>query len=201
MNYSDQQASAIFAGERSRGWRRVSPKAVPVPPAILGFRIDRIEKFDNPWEYTVEVAHAPDYHNIPYHYTPGRYTAIDPETGLMSIYRHGALEQLPDGTWATSMDEGFGGRNFSILMQDGRRALLRGPWHGGAPARTVEVLCFDRSKSRSYFGYFLHQDLFFAIAKKFAPELQPVITMNPWGERAALGDPVPKRFTAEQETV
>lgn len=199
MTISDQQAAAVFAGEPGSGWRRIVPNYVPVPDVIRGFSVDRMERYSNPWEYTIELDAFPDFTNIPYHYAERRYTAIDPATGLLFIYHHGPLSQLEDGTWATEQSDGFGGRRVHILMQDGRRAILRGPWHGGAPAGAVEVYC--RVNGRSCFGYFLHADLFFSIAKKFAPKLQPVMASNPWGERYDLGDPVPKNFTAEQERI
>lgn len=35
--------------------------------------------------------------------------------------------------WATPQECGFGGENIGIRLDDGRPAVLRGPWHGPAP--------------------------------------------------------------------
>ena len=35
--------------------------------------------------------------------------------------------------WATTQDRGFGGEHVGIQLEDGRKAVLRGPWHGPAP--------------------------------------------------------------------
>lgn len=199
MTLSDQQMAAVHAGEPRVGWRRISPTLVPVPSSILNLTINDMIGWGNSPEYTVTVAKLPDFRKIPYHYSDRRYTAIDPDTGLLSIYRHGPLMEI-DGVWQTDQGEGFGGRHFPILMQDGRRAVLRGPWHGVAPLGTVEVYVRE-DETRSYFGYFLPQSLFFSVAHKFAPERQPCIVSNAWGERAELGSPLPKGFTAEEEMV
>ncbi|WP_431276218.1 hypothetical protein ACQ858_08185 [Variovorax ureilyticus] len=43
----------------------------------------------------------------------------------------------------TTQQSGFGGDGYALDMADGSRMLLRGPWHGGAPAGYVEVGLLD----------------------------------------------------------
>lgn len=44
---------------------------------------------------------------------------------------------------ATTKQDGFGGAEYWLTMDDGSDLVLRGPWHGGAPAGYVEVSLCD----------------------------------------------------------
>lgn len=44
---------------------------------------------------------------------------------------------------ATTQQDGFGGAHYWLTMEDGSDLVLRGPWHGGAPAGYVEVTLCD----------------------------------------------------------
>lgn len=44
---------------------------------------------------------------------------------------------------ATTKQDGFGGAEYWLTMEDGSDLVLRGPWHGGTPAGYVEVTLCD----------------------------------------------------------
>ena len=47
--------------------------------------------------------------------------------------------------FATTRQEGFGGRHFHLNMKDGSTLVLRGPWHGGAPIGWTDLIMFNVS--------------------------------------------------------
>lgn len=99
--------------------------------------------------------------------------------GRAEIHYHTQLRE-PDenGVWVTSQDRGYAGRGFNITMSDGRKACLRGPWHGTAPEDyKLQDISYRNihSKYDTYtFGVKITQDLWRRIAHKFHPEI-PVI--------------------------
>lgn len=76
-----------------------------------------------------------------FRYENGAYIAESGD-GRAACHYHGPLSQVmlkrthnrgEELTWATQADNGYAGRWFEIKMEDGRDAILRGPWHGGPP--------------------------------------------------------------------
>lgn len=81
------------------------------------------------------------------------YDLLNPSTPIWDYENGFYIARLPDGralayaagplsiqkvgeceTWATPQEQGFAGRHFNITMRDGRRAILRGPWHATPPS-------------------------------------------------------------------
>lgn len=101
-----------------------------------------------------------------------------------------------DGEWVeverlcTPQEQGFGGSHIHITMTDGAEVVLRGPWHGGAPAGFVECAYIDwvgtRPRGRRPWigngpawlrttaigGLFLREDAFIGIFARYAPHLR-----------------------------
>ena len=87
--------------------------------------------------------------------------------------------------WATTQQEGFGGRHVHITMVDGCEVVLRGPWHIGAPKGFAEVAYVDVSKPSPWVrrkglpwfhqtaiaGLYLRLHLFIRIMARFAAHL------------------------------
>ena len=84
---------------------------------------------------------------------------------------------------ATTQQEGFGGSHTHLTMEDGSTVVLRGPWHGGAPAGYVEAAYSDMSQRSTRWlekrpwhqrsgrgGLFITEDVFLRLLARFAPE-------------------------------
>lgn len=91
---------------------------------------------------------------------------------------------------ATTAQEGYAGRHFTIPMADGE-LVLRGPWHGSPPAGTVEITITKLAKypggkklrderivqapwheALGMYGVSITEDLFLRLLARFAPEVR-----------------------------
>lgn len=86
-------------------------------------------------------------------------------------------------TWVTPQQEGFGGRHIPITLRDGRRVILRGPWHAnpsGCEAVTVveprqretATKPLDWHTRGGCFGLFLPTLHLVAAIHRFEPDLK-----------------------------
>jgi len=112
------------------------------------------------------------------------YYAGHPD-GRAEIHYHGIARLNPQGIWETTKSEGYGGRTFTILMDDGRTVNLRGPWHGTSPKDLPYVDISYGNVNGKYtnplmyfFGVKIHVGLWLAIADKFVPEHKPMISRH-----------------------
>lgn len=122
-----------------------------------------------------------------------RFRAAD---GILRQYRKCVVEggwrddQMEPGDWvdvpmmATTQQQGFGGAHYDLTMEDGRTVVLRGPWHGGAPAGFVEVASTHGG------GVFITDDLFMKLLARFCPEMRCARISDKYGSRlqAVRGD-------------
>ncbi|KVL59297.1 hypothetical protein WT01_15830 [Burkholderia cepacia] len=96
----------------------------------------------------------------------------------------------------TERQEGFGGSGYLLSMTDGSERLLRGPWHGGAPAGYVEVTAVDTSKSPDkwearrawhrrggYAGLYITEDLFLRIMARHCAHVPIARVQRTYGTR------------------
>lgn len=99
---------------------------------------------------------------------------------------------------ATTKQDGFGGAESWLTMEDGSDLVLRGPWHGGTPAGYVEVtLCDVTSRLYSgkwdlarpwylkYSGGFLYikEELFLRIVAKHCAHAKVALVGHSYGAR------------------
>jgi hypothetical protein len=100
---------------------------------------------------------------------------------------------------ATTQQSGFGGDHYWLTMDDGEPLVLRGPWHGGAPAGYVEVSFVDMdyrgnqenrwNRKRPWFrrsataGLYLTEDLFFRIIARFCAHASLARVQHSYGSR------------------
>lgn len=109
--------------------------------------------------------------------------------------KDGTMEQLwhspatiekEDG-WHTGRMDGFGGRRFTIQMQDGRTVHLNGPWFGGQKSGWMEAHTVDMRKNsdakRPYyvdrpwhergacFGFYVSDDIVIRALARYAAHL------------------------------
>lgn len=117
----------------------------------------------------------------------------------------------------SSEQGGFGGDHYEMTMVDGTQLILRGPWHGGAPAGYVEVhtcnwdeqsnealvkrypgACkryvrsdLDRPwhKRSCTYGLYITEQLFLQLLSQFAPHVGVARVTKPYGERLELFRP------------
>lgn len=81
----------------------------------------------------------------------------------------------------TTQQSGFGGDAYLLTMLDGFEVMLRGPWHGGAPAGYVEVTTYDITQPTSKWdrvrpwfkrggrgGLYVTEDLYLRILSRYA---------------------------------
>lgn len=99
---------------------------------------------------------------------------------------------------ATTKQDGYGGANYWLDMDDGTQLVLRGPWHVGAPAGYVEVTCCDSTRrygweckkesKRWYHRYiggsmYIRQDVFMQIVARFLPHVRIAGVEKSYGYR------------------
>jgi hypothetical protein len=82
--------------------------------------------------------------------------------------------------WATPQSEGFAGRHFEIVMENGVSLILRGPWFGGVLPGYVQTSWHEagarqyRNRGKwdtmGYFGLFITEDLWLKVLARYAPE-------------------------------
>jgi len=97
---------------------------------------------------------------------------------------------------ATTEQGGFGGANIWMTMLDGSALVLRGPWHGGAPAGYVEVSTSDCSepaygwkKNRQWHqrggcgGLYITEDLFLRIMARHCAHVPIARVQHSYGVR------------------
>lgn len=117
---------------------------------------------------------------------------------------------------ATTQQDGFGGSGYMLRMADGSDRLLRGPWHGGAPAGYVEVNPIDITapyyrpnprrprpwhKNGGTVSY-VSEDLFLRILAKYCPHVGVARMQHTYGHRLECFDlnwGAPKSAMYEQE--
>lgn len=100
----------------------------------------------------------------------------------------------------TAQQDGFGGDGYLLQMVDGSEYLLRGPWHGGAPAGFVEVTLYDMTQEpnpwevkkrrhrpwnkRSGSGsLYIREDLFLRIVSTYLPHVGLARVQHSYGPR------------------
>ncbi|WP_370194277.1 MULTISPECIES: hypothetical protein [Aurantimonas] len=97
---------------------------------------------------------------------------------------------------ATTKQQGFGGAEIPIKMEDGSDLVLRGPWHVGAPQGFVETAYVDVGKPVAPYyskrpwhqrtgmgGLYLREDLFIRIMSRFAAHIPLVRVKHLYGWR------------------
>ncbi len=103
---------------------------------------------------------------------------------------------------ATSLQGGFGGDGYWLTMMDGSELVLRGPWHGGAPAGYVETGVCDvtaesyirDTNSRWYRGkpwfqrgggpsVYLTEELYLRIMARYCPHAPIARVKHGYGAR------------------
>jgi hypothetical protein len=99
---------------------------------------------------------------------------------------------------ATTKQDGYGGANIWLDMDDGTQLVLRGPWHVGAPPGYVEVTCCDSSQRyewerkkehkpwyRRFIGgsMYLRHDVFLAIVATYLPHVRIAGVEKSYGYR------------------
>lgn len=103
---------------------------------------------------------------------------------------------------ATTQQDGFGGSGYMLRMADGSDRLLRGPWHGGAPAGYVEVNPIDitapyhrqnQRRPRPWFRNggtcsYVTEDLLLRILAHYAPHVGVCRVTHSYGERLECFD-------------
>lgn len=82
----------------------------------------------------------------------------------------------------TTQQNGYAGRGFRILRDDGQYVMLRGPWHIGAPAGYISIHTVDCSKPdptaskwwtrMACFGLFLRQDVLINIVSHYQAHIR-----------------------------
>lgn len=101
-----------------------------------------------------------------------RFRAAD---GTLRQYR----KTLKEGGWhdetgewvevpilATTAQQGFGGAQIEVTLDDGRLVALRGPWHGGAPSGFIECATTHGG------GLFITDELFMRLLARFCAEMR-----------------------------
>lgn len=96
----------------------------------------------------------------------------------------------------TEEQGGYGGRGYLLQMADGSETLLRGPWHGGAPAGYVETHTYQPSekiarweRNRPWFkrggnyGLYITEELFLAAIATYAPHVRIARVQHSYGWR------------------
>lgn len=91
---------------------------------------------------------------------------------------------------ATTAQEGFGGSQIPVIMNDGSEIVLRGPWHTSAPSGYAEVSYVDMIRytpayrgNRPWYktggmgGLYLRDEVFVAILARFQPHL-PLVSVT-----------------------
>lgn len=97
------------------------------------------------------------------------------ESGDGRAQFHGHDEASLDtesGKWMTPRSDGYGGRCWTIPMEDGRDVTLRGPWFGAhLPGYTTLSFCEPggRHPTLYYFGLWISVELWHAIFQHWHP--------------------------------
>jgi hypothetical protein len=115
------------------------------------------------------------------------WTRTSLDGSLRDRYWHaGALTQLPDGSWETTRQEGFGGRTFKLGNVEGLGVVhLRGPWFGGDMEGYQEAHMVDMTRDNwdpyyadkpwyrrgACFGWYVRQTDLVNILSQYAPEM------------------------------
>jgi hypothetical protein len=127
---------------------------------------------------------------------------IDDNPGGMSwTYPDGRTETHAPGEWedvdhlVTTQQQGYAGRHFRILRDDGRYVMLRGPWHIGEPDGYHGVTTTDCSKPDLWiqkngfkwwrrtgcFGLFLRSDVLINIISRYQPHVRLAAVTRSYG--------------------
>ncbi|CAJ0698658.1 hypothetical protein [Ralstonia holmesii] len=123
-----------------------------------------------------------------------------PDERVRAKVLSGEIERLPDvEVMATTKQSGFGGSSYWLQMIDGSDLVLRGPWHGGAPAGYVEVGAIDMAddyyrksswhRGRPWHklgggpGVYLTEETFLRIIARFCPHVGMARTKHCYGVR------------------
>jgi hypothetical protein len=119
----------------------------------------------------------------------------------------------------TTQQQGYAGRGFRILRDDGQYVMLRGPWHIGAPAGYVGVITVDCSEPDAWiarrrlkwwnrtgcFGLFLRQDALINIISRYQAHIRLAFVTHSYGgpylEPLKPEWNAPKGFKQELENV
>ena len=132
--------------------------------------------------------------------------------GIFADYGYEPGEWIDVTRLATTEQQGFGGAQIDIVLDDGSDLVLRGPWHTGAPEGFVEVAyvdCEKRYRSKLPWqrdggigGLFLRDDLFIRIMSRFAAHVPLVRVKHSYGWRVEPAKPewdAPKAVIYERE--
>lgn len=152
---------------------------------------------DNPYENTLGVdGWEPRYTYVP---EAKAYVAIHPSGDMCEIHYHKPLlastvhrkhnrhhrDAIEEEVWVTPRSEGYGGREFPIIMEDGRKAVLIGPWHGGVPKsmpflnisyRNINPV--EKYPEMYYFGLKFHTRIWLKAATQFFPNERIIRLMH-----------------------
>lgn len=183
----------------------------PLPPWLLGIHIDWMDSYANAPKVRLLVDHHvtrwPDQRWT--NPSKGLYLTTHPDGRAQAHYHFGPVtkqwlvgdfgnsaqlwETSPtwDGRYywrhssrvrATTLQDGYGGRHFPLLMDDNEWTVLRGPWHGCAPkgyqevGHVIDKERWDYSRpwhsSGGYFGLLLTDNAFRSIMAHLCPDIR-----------------------------
>jgi hypothetical protein len=220
-----------------------------LPDWVLDARIDWMEGYSNNPQLHIMVTEGAWDFEKRYNYDPKTklYIALDDAGERISVHSHGPLSEelietkflswgkYPDGRpnynerivekelrWVTRQEQGSGGRHFPITMADGRKAILRGPWHIGTPKGYEEPTMHEvrplpkfRNTARQKFlkekgikrkwdnggsfGTGISNDLYARIVSRFLPHLRLAIVRKYGYETMVprIAGQAPKGYTIE----
>ncbi len=239
MYLSDDQM-AVVSGTSIQNWEEVELPVgrQPLPAWVAGAHVDwkngrvnspdvllklRGKNFDWPdkrWAKEADgiyiARHADGRAEVMYHRGAISMVELKDERQLSAGVKPSDLATVK--VRATTQQDGFAGRHYWLMMEDGEPLVLRGPWHGGAPAGYVEVLTVDMDTSwnRDYrwyqgrpwfkrgacFGLYITEDLFLRIVAHYAAHARVARVVHSYGPRLDLYRAewgMPKEFIYELE--
>lgn len=158
----------------------------PMPSWLKDAHIDWMEPYSCPPSITLKTnSEAREWENKTWRAANGRYIAESDDGRACQLSHSGELTWCEDHkAFITPRQEGFGGSNWPIKLDDGRDVILRGPWDVGGPAGYLPVsYVYPDAKwrgrpgadKRPWFqqtamaGLHLSTDLYIRVLARFAP--------------------------------
>jgi hypothetical protein len=186
--HPDGRAEVLYhdgAISTAEAWRVIDPACPASTDVSIRSAWNRWHVFEfNPTEPSVKTADQSARNHLAWLQERGLFS------GRASIEVRDAL--------VTTKQGGFGGDHYPLNMQDGSLLVLRGPWHGGAPAGYVEVNPIDvtapyyqqrpnhRQRPWHKLGgtcSYISEDLFLRIVATHAPHAGVAYVSHPYGRR------------------
>lgn len=216
---SDEQMNAVHGGVRGHAWELLDLPVgkQPLPDWVTGAHVYWANGVGNAPSVKLKVrGDVFTWDNLRYTKNDDAYMACNSDGRARVYYHTGAVSviklkdsrlrgKIPYNDWpevdvrATTQQDGFGGDNLWLTMDDGEPLVLRGPWHGGAPDGYVEVSCVDIDSSANHqgrwfrnrpwhqrggvAGLYLTEELFLRIFAKFIPHARLIRINKSYGTR------------------